>query len=1319
MEKIITKNLLPGRSYRVRATGVDSTGKTITSQVYILKTKGKTDAPPNVTNLSADFKGNTLVVTWNGNAARAQKDFKHFRIKLTSINHSGIEKNYYTDSDVFKFQEDQNRDVFGGFEGSISITVYSIDRTGNQSSGVSISIVAPTLDPVINLQGKWDGRYVTASWEYPNPPSNFRAFDVEISNLDETITYNLSTINKEISINKNSFLGVFTSGLPSSLKITVIVRNQVSASSLPTTITIQETVLPTPTNATLTAVPLGYKVAWDAIDDLAYQTTRIYEADSENGTYVFIYTSSTSPVFVPSVNFTPRFVKIAHVNFNDSDSPLAATTPKSVIPINPNQIDITPPGAVTNASAVFDGTTYKLTFDKPVDTDVKDFIITLVGTSAGGSKTRSYVLPVLTTTQQLFQLTVEENINFFGYFRNNIVASIQARDLTSNIGPAVENIAASLDDTPPMPTNVVCTPGILSYSVAWDDPTYGSYFTSKVYESSTETGTYTLASSGKTPLIIYTNSSDSRWVKVSHVSLSGTESEKSAPILVTPINPVSVDTTPPDQRTGISYTALIESVEVNWTNPSGTNNDDLGGITIRYAKTSEPTNYTWVDIPFNSSSLITSAKILNLLPKTSYNFSISTFDKTQNRTTYSTTTSVITLSDSTPPPRPISPSVSAGASASGPMTVRVIQDSIQHGTTTPLPLDTSYFKIFMLNAGQTSAPAPGIATNLNASEVGSLDAGFNGSSNQTLLFIPLQLNEQRYFYTRAVDTSGNISDASVSVQSSVMSVFDSAYIKELSADKIITGTLQASQSIKIGTTSNQITIISESGGAGKIYSGTGSYNSSNTGFYVDSSGQFSLKDRLAFDGTDLSISGNITATGGLFTGNVRLSSGSLYAGTLPSGQRLVLDSSGIAGWDSNNSNKFTLTTEGRLTAKLGTIGGWTISDTTLSSNQITIDSTNKRIKFGVTNPLLIGQDVGGTDAHGIYIDPTNYIYGTGNFSLANGNITWNTATQLLSITGSGSFTGSITAASGNITGPLSIGSNGYILLGANANVGTPRIQINNNSIAGYASNGLVPPGDLTEFILTTVPGGSSIAGWSITSNALLKTSGAATIKLDAQNGQITAGSSSNTVGIKSQSLANSIAIWAGTENPTTSSPFYITNTGNVYASSFNGFGIKLSGGSVLYPVGGRGNINYSVLSLDGKDILMGSSSAGTDGPAKIRWLDGTDVQRATIGWELETNLSDSNYPRTFVIRAIGSSGTSTTSGVMLINASGTAGTIDLKAAGGVTINGEAIVTPNAVINRYRNLTESTQGKTNNITYSNGDPVTSQTVTINGDLHFKY
>jgi hypothetical protein len=225
----------------------------------------------------------------------------------------------------------------------------------------------------------------------------------------------------------------------------------------------------------------------------------------------------------------------------------------------------------------------------------------------------------------------------------------------------------------------------------------------------------------------------------------------------------------------------------------------------------------------------------------------------------------------------------------------------------------------MLDFGYSSAPGTGISTNTNASQIGMFTAGYNGGTNQEKFFVPLQQNEQRYFYTRITDTSGNISDASEAVQSSAMTVFDSAYISSLTADKIATGTLTAGRYIDVGpSSSTRIRIENVSGGVGKIFSGTGTYNNSDTGFYFDSDGKFSLKDRLSWNpsGIDpitsastglLTIKGSIEAQAGSFTGNVKVANGgSVFAGNnASSGARVVMNSNGIAAFNSTSTNNST------------------------------------------------------------------------------------------------------------------------------------------------------------------------------------------------------------------------------------------------------------------------------------------------------------------------------------------------------------------------------------------------------------------------------
>ena len=98
------------------------------------------------------------------------------------------------------------------------------------------------------------------------------------------------------------------------------------------------------------------------------------------------------------------------------------------------------------------------------------------------------------------------------------------------------------------------------------------------------------------------------------------------------------------------------------------------------------------------------------------------------------------------------------------------------------------------------------------------------------------------------------------------------------------GALTANSATIVGNvTANSGSIGGINVGSSKIYVGTGTYNNANTGFYLDSSGSFSLKDKLSFDGTTLTVngggtfSGDLSAAGGTFTG--ALSGGTISIGT--------------------------------------------------------------------------------------------------------------------------------------------------------------------------------------------------------------------------------------------------------------------------------------------------------------------------------------------------------------------------------------------------------------------------------------------------------
>jgi hypothetical protein len=137
-------------------------------------------------------------------------------------------------------------------------------------------------------------------------------------------------------------------------------------------------------------------------------------------------------------------------------------------------------------------------------------------------------------------------------------------------------------------------------------------------------------------------------------------------------------------------------------------------------------------------------------------------------------------------------------------------------------------------------------------------------------------------------------------------------------------------------------------------------------------GQFRVGNPTEFmywNGTNLYLTGNINATGGKFTGNVQLAipsggttSGTLYAGANPtSGARVRLSSEGIFAYNSTSTNNTTGLTfslqqaTGQIDAREGTVGGWTLATTGLSSGGAKIENTGN-ISLG-NNPQASLQSI--------------------------------------------------------------------------------------------------------------------------------------------------------------------------------------------------------------------------------------------------------------------------------------------------------------------------------------------------------------------------
>jgi len=196
-----------------------------------------------------------------------------------------------------------------------------------------------------------------------------------------------------------------------------------------------------------------------------------------------------------------------------------------------------------------------------------------------------------------------------------------------------------------------------------------------------------------------------------------------------------------------------------------------------------------------------------------------------------------------------------------------------------------------------------------------------------------------------------------------------------------------------------------SGTHNSIYVGAGTYGNANTPFFISSEGKFSLKDKLGFDGTNLTVTGAINATSGNFTGNVKIdTNGKLYVGSsATTGQRVVVSDTGIIGVDSSNLTVFSLPATGStppsitnfnvLEAKITGQGAnaYLIAGTTGgSATNVTVRGDKTGGQAAAIYNTISGTATTATTGNGFYIDDTGkFRFATGNNSItgSNGNLT--------------------------------------------------------------------------------------------------------------------------------------------------------------------------------------------------------------------------------------------------------------------------------------------------------------------------------------------
>jgi hypothetical protein len=336
----------------------------------------------------------------------------------------------------------------------------------------------------------------------------------------------------------------------------------------------------------------------------------------------------------------------------------------------------------------------------------------------------------------------------------------------------------------------------------------------------------------------------------------------------------------------------------------------------------------------------------------------------------------------------------------------------------------------------------------------------------------------------------------------------------------------------------------------------------NNYWYIDSNQSASLKvggatsNYLLWNGTKLTIDGDINAKGGNFSGNIFMSTSgaSIYNGTIDSstgnltGNGFALNSTGLKVANGTKSVTISAAT-GTITANGGSIGGWNISDTTLSKNNIILDSS------GVIQ-------VGSTAANSVYLQTA--ASGGTSFVMWAGNNTPD-ANAKFRVAADGTLYATGASVSGNITA-------NSIAFGATYD-GTSLSTIKSGAATGATA--LQPNGTLTGNVSGTVNG---VAVATVTSGA---TKGSSAVQpgngvtVDATTKAITAIKASSGLPISS----------GGTR------PVYIDNTGLYMKNALGQDTIFLdsSSGSAVF----RGTIYAAAGEFSGTLSAASGSFSGT------------------------------------------------------------------------------------------------------------------------------
>lgn len=731
------------------------------------------------------------------------------------------------------------------------------------------------------------------------------------------------------------------------------------------TVTGDATPPPVPSKPIATATYGGASIKWV---DSSYQVpidfgrVDVY-ASANGGAYLkfgSIFAINGTATFENATAGVPYTFKFVALDNSGNGSAFSEASD----PVTPLALDIdsVPPLEVLQSSIVtsWSGTTLSVNFNKNASTDATSYIIRL---TANGI-TIPFTLAAGADTLQRFSLTESQARATFGGFYTSYTGIIQSLDKFNNASTGTSFTTVAYNDTinnaAILDTSWNLTAANGGYIASWTivDP---NYYEAEVWESSTQNGTYSLVAAGLSPLLVKVSGLTTKWVKIRYVGKAANSfSQYSNPKSIAPIDAIVFDDIAPENtisNTGFTATPGIDPngkyqfagyIDLVWQAIS--NDATIRGYRIRYRKAASADPYTYADVPGAS---VSSFRLDGLLIGGVYEIGVSPYDELGNVNSTYKTYSNTTISGTA--------TLSQGAIiTAGDMEFGYgVKDST--GTTTGaekgLWLDSDDY--WYIKSGQSSRFSV-------------------GSTNNKLLWDGTDLSITGKIYAKGGSIDGNLDVITGTIRARTSSA--SAAKVEINSAGIQATSDGSTNTVTISSTDGSITAKSGTIGGWTLadnafykplaglyapatpadtdvafWAGSSLANRATADFRIQYDGKVSAK-AITITGGSLNINnvfkvstaGVLEATGATINGALTVTSpseiqsnltitggGEIKVGTAT--DYVKIGSTGVLGVG-GGTVKTQLTTAGYLSSISGKIGGWDISDGSISTTRVSFNA---------------------------------------------------------------------------------------------------------------------------------------------------------------------------------------------------------------------------------------------------------------------------------------------------------------------------------------------------------------------------------------------